>query len=273
MLQMRCSARPALEGTALQTVLTALDAVDEQVAPGSFYRHDALPALSVFCTLAGTCTAAADGRPAAHRPGAVVAVARGAALEERVGARPWRVRYLMLDGPWAERVQASLAAGGLRSCALLPAPAAWRAAVTGAVGEALDRRPGWDWRLAAHLAVLGGGLAARDPGRDAGLLERAGRLVDAAPHRPWDAQSLAASLGVGVSTLGHRFQDLVGTGPVAWARRRRLERARELLAQGLGVAEAAERLGFANAFHFSRAYTRALGRNPSADRGDRVSLH
>ena len=47
--------------------------------------------------------------------------------------------------------------------------------------------------------------------------------------------------------------------------RRRLLHARALLQRGCGVAACADRLGFANPFHFSRCYRRVFGHPPSAD--------
>jgi AraC-like DNA-binding protein len=45
----------------------------------------------------------------------------------------------------------------------------------------------------------------------------------------------------------------------------RRERAQELLRQGLLVQQVAERLAFANPFHFARAYRRHHGHPPSRD--------
>lgn len=52
-----------------------------------------------------------------------------------------------------------------------------------------------------------------------------------------------------------------------YARRRRLELARELLVGGdLPIAEVAQRCGFPDQFHFSRAFKRAHGSSPSSYR-------
>jgi AraC-like DNA-binding protein len=74
---------------------------------------------------------------------------------------------------------------------------------------------------------------------------------------------LCQALGVSASTLSHRFREIAGEAPATWVRRRRLEVARRMLQQGLSVVQVSERLGFANPFHFSRAFKSFAGVPPS----------
>jgi len=98
-------------------------------------------------------------------------------------------------------------------------------------------------RLAPVMAALERDLAAVD-------LAAAARLAQLSPSR-----------------LHAVFHDALGCSPMRWVRRRRMERARELLAASdLAVGEIAERCGFPDQFHFSRAFKRAHGTSPSAYR-------
>lgn len=75
---------------------------------------------------------------------------------------------------------------------------------------------------------------------------------------------LAAEAGMDPRAFAAACRRHLGMPPLAAFRRARCEAAAALLAQGVAVAETAERLGFANPFHFSRAFRRAMGVPPSA---------
>ncbi len=61
------------------------------------------------------------------------------------------------------------------------------------------------------------------------------------------------------STFYRRFQEEYGESPAAWHLRRRVERGRELLREGMTVEETAQRLGFCDAAHFSRIFRQLTG--------------
>ncbi len=75
----------------------------------------------------------------------------------------------------------------------------------------------------------------------------------------------AARLFVSRSKLCAVFKRETGEGLAAYARRRRIERARELLAdRSLSVAEIAVRLGYRRQSTFSQAFKQACGISPTA---------
>ncbi len=148
-------------------------------------------------------------------------------------------------------------------------------------------------QLAGALATLAGGSTlATICARQALGLEMLGVLLDAAPgdarsldalraaerlvpvmtelERDLGAVDLAAAARLARLSPSHLnavFHDALGCSPMRWVRRRRMERARELLAASdLPVGDIAERCGFPDQFHFSRAFKRAHGASPSAYR-------
>jgi AraC-like DNA-binding protein len=81
---------------------------------------------------------------------------------------------------------------------------------------------------------------------------------------PLDRTALARRIGLSPVRLAGLFRQALGQSPMAYVRARRLERAEELLlGAGLGVAEIAARLGYCDAFHFSRQFKAARGLAPA----------
>jgi AraC-like DNA-binding protein len=128
--------------------------------------------------------------------------------------------------------------------------------------EALLAEVFWQVVRAAEPNVLAPGLvahcaAASFPARWRAALARHGGAAVAPAE-------LAKALGLGERALREACRVHLGTSPARAIMAYRLERAAELLrSSGLNVAQVAERLGFANPFHFARAFRRQHGVAPS----------
>jgi AraC family transcriptional regulator len=78
---------------------------------------------------------------------------------------------------------------------------------------------------------------------------------------------LAALLDLTRSHFIRAFKQAAGMPPLQFVIRRRIERARELLAEsGTSVAEVANRSGFGSPIQMTRAFRRIVGTTPSAIR-------
>lgn len=75
---------------------------------------------------------------------------------------------------------------------------------------------------------------------------------------------LAALISRSVSFVMHHFAAEFGKTPKQYMLERKMGKARQLLEEGLQVQEVAERLGFYDAFHFSKKFRLYWGRPPSA---------
>lgn len=79
----------------------------------------------------------------------------------------------------------------------------------------------------------------------------------------WTLESLARAAGTSRSTLARNFSAAVGTSPMSFLTRRRLEVARDLLARGtMRLDEIADEVGYATSFALSKAYKREFGVAP-----------
>ncbi|SDQ65972.1 AraC family transcriptional regulator [Quadrisphaera sp. DSM 44207] len=95
-------------------------------------------------------------------------------------------------------------------------------------------------------------------------LRRAVAHIDAHAHLPLQLSEIAAAAGTSVRALQYGFRQHLGTTPLGYLRRVRLELAREDLqradpTRGDTVAAIAARWGFANPGRFATAYRAAYG--------------
>jgi AraC family transcriptional regulator len=76
---------------------------------------------------------------------------------------------------------------------------------------------------------------------------------------------LAALSGLSPSHFGRAFKGSTGLPPHRWHLNQRIERARAMLADaGASLADVACATGFADQSHFTRVFSRTVGRSPGA---------
>ena len=241
--------------------------VDEAMEPEGHWPERALERLTIFLTVSGSAAISVAGHEAQLEPGSLLALARGASFTERTDRDWWHVRYLMVEGPVVEPLQAVLDRHPSRMGVHHDAPRDWSAALTRCVHLALHETPGWPLAFLHHLTGLLDALGQSPaPLDEPGLVDRVARVVDRAPGEPWSVARLAATVRMGSSAFAHRFTAAAGLPPAAWVRQRRLDRAALLIAEGLSVTTVAEKLGFSDAFHLSRLYRARFGQPPTRHR-------
>lgn len=96
------------------------------------------------------------------------------------------------------------------------------------------------------------------------LMEIARLRMEREPESHWSIVDLAARLGLSESYFSRRFSEYIGVPPKVYQLRSRMRFARFLLKQeGLSVKEVAARLGYSDAFVFSRQFRKIWGLPPS----------
>jgi AraC-like DNA-binding protein len=101
------------------------------------------------------------------------------------------------------------------------------------------------------------------------VVRRVVELIDSAPETAFTVADLAECAGVSERSLHAAFRRQLGTSPMAYVRRRRLEQAHDELlrldqASGVKVTDVALRYGFAHTGRFAAAYRARFGEPPSA---------
>jgi len=115
-----------------------------------------------------------------------------------------------------------------------------------------------------HLAIhdrqaYGLFVLARDPAM-AGLLQ----AILAEPAKTWSMQDMADRVHMSKATFHRRFTLQSGTTPAQLLQLLRMRVARRHLEHGMGIQDAAERVGYQSQAAFSRAFQRTEGVAPSA---------
>lgn len=109
--------------------------------------------------------------------------------------------------------------------------------------------------------VLGESL--RRPKTNA-LVKTVHAYIEAHLHTVIRLESLAHECQVSVSTLSHRYREMTGESPLQTQANMRLLRAKQLLVMGERMRDVADRLGYADVYHFSKAFKKHQGLTPKA---------
>jgi AraC-like DNA-binding protein len=145
-----------------------------------------------------------------------------------------------------------------------------------ALAESTSRREGGETMLARVSELLFievvrnycGSLPGETKGWLAGLRDEVvGRALSSLHDRPaeaWSIESLAKEVGTSRSLLAERFHAFVGSPPMHYLARWRMQLAASLLASNASLAEVAQRVGYGSEAALSRAFKRLVGVAPSA---------
>ncbi|MCO6188561.1 AraC family transcriptional regulator [Rhizobium sp. L1K21] len=93
-------------------------------------------------------------------------------------------------------------------------------------------------------------------------IARARERIDDDPSAPLKLEDLARISGISQFQLVRGFARLFGLTPHAYLVQQRLFRVRQLINDGVGLAEAATAAGFADQSHMTRLFVRAYGLSP-----------
>ncbi|HZZ12917.1 MAG TPA: AraC family transcriptional regulator [Paraburkholderia sp.] len=118
--------------------------------------------------------------------------------------------------------------------------------------------------LLGHLLRRHATCAARSPSADAlGPIAQARARIDDDPAAPLTLADLAADAGLSRFQLLRGFAHETGLPPHAYRMQRRVALARQWIARGFTLADAAATAGFADQSHMTRAFVRLLGVTPA----------
>ncbi|GJM68636.1 hypothetical protein HMSSN036_08520 [Paenibacillus macerans] len=89
-------------------------------------------------------------------------------------------------------------------------------------------------------------------------------FIDRHHHENLRLEMLAGLFNYSRSYLGQLFKNYTGEYFNAYLDRVRIEKAKELLAQGMKVYEVAEKVGYSNVNYFHNKFKKIAGQSPSS---------
>jgi AraC-like DNA-binding protein len=253
----------------LNTLVSGISyAIEEAVNPGYRHRNRKTTYLAILYTESGLSDYRINGQTVRIEPGSLLLMFPGISFYEQVpGPDPCHNIYLMLEGPLSTILTEKLHPENGFYYEKTPPKRLIRCLRECVERVHASRSPDL-WRLGSDLLQLSREvveLYSGGPGQPL-LIKQVEELIRADPAERWSVKQLARSTGMSESTFAHRFREECGCGPAAHVRHLRCTLAREWLQEGFLVSEVASRLGFANAFHFSRVFRKETGHPPSAFR-------
>lgn len=186
-------------------------------------------------------------------------------------ASPWEVFWARIDGPCLDRVEQNLFGGGF------PAMTVDQKALAPIFRRVFQQmeslKPAAEARLHSELAQLVALLvqqriASHPDGTPAAsipeLLRRPLERMRLYYHLPLRVGELAQLAGMSPSHFARTFKHVMGTSPINWLRRERINQAKRRLTETTdAVKEIALQCGYADAFYFSRDFKQFTQYAPS----------
>jgi AraC-like DNA-binding protein len=87
-------------------------------------------------------------------------------------------------------------------------------------------------------------------------------MMHARPAAQWTVRELARDVGLSRSIFAERFTAYVGTPPMEYLARWRVQLASRLLDQGASIVESAEQVGYGSESALTRVFKRHVGITP-----------
>jgi len=87
--------------------------------------------------------------------------------------------------------------------------------------------------------------------------------IVAKPEEDWTLQSMAAVCGISRANFAKYFSNIAGFSATQFILYYRVQLAQQYLAQGISIADCAEKIGYQSVAAFTRAFQRVTKKNPS----------
>lgn len=224
-----------------------------------------LDGLAITATISGTATLHWHTHAVLQHTKSVMVLLPGACFDETVHDQPWTTCWIVLWGPLQERFRHIASASATHGVwAIDPCPATIRLALQNCADLVRTQDDLWQWNFLAQIGRVVTSLIEHSTHhRSPSMTSRVLHIMEQNLDTPLTLDQIAERVGVSLSTLSHDFRRQMQTTPARQYRYMRIERAEQLLINGLSVGEVSDQMGFKNQFHFSRVFRMVRGISPT----------
>jgi AraC-like DNA-binding protein len=257
---------------AREAFYTAVRAGHLLAGSGHRIERDSYPGHELILCLRGKGFARIGGRTSAIRPGQLLWVnCHHPHAYWADAASPWALLWARLDGPRLDRVERILFG---EAFPLLPVDVRVLQPIFRRIFRQMTSlKPNAESLLHAEIAGLLAMLyqAKIEAGSDAApapsipeLLRKPLEKMRLYFHLPLRVGELAALAGTSPSHFTRLFGRVMGTSPINWLRRERINQAKRRLGETQdSIKEIARQCGYSDAFYFSRDFKQFTGSTPT----------
>lgn len=235
-------------------------------------RREKYPGHELILCLEGIGHTSLRGREVPVRAGELVWIDCSRPHEYRADERdPWEVFWLRMEGPGLDRICKMLSAGPMPvSVPLKPAAECFRQIFAAMVQSSPEALAAIHADVAQLIALcFRGGSRNRTGGEPLpqnlpAILRRPLEQMRTSFERPWRVAELAAMAGMSPSHFIRTFRAALGTSPIDWLRRERINQAkRRLVETDDSMKEIARQVGYSDQFFFSKDFKQMTSLTPT----------
>ncbi|MFA5293273.1 MAG: helix-turn-helix domain-containing protein [Phycisphaerae bacterium] len=214
-----------------------------------------LDSLAVEMTISGHAVNYYPTGKALHSPGSLLAMFPELSFYEVAQNDVWNPCWFVLWGPLADKFVLELAKNAV-ALSMEPVPGNIRFDMFEVCRMILQQPAGWVWKWNSHLFSVLNYIRYTiiSYSHTSSLIAKAREIMDNNKSSPISLTEIADILNVSLSTLSHTFRTETGISPAKVYKQIRIDKAKQLLVNGLSVQETSQQLGFENPFHFSKLF-------------------
>ncbi len=224
-----------------------------------------LNTLAVEMTISGQAVLHYENHEVESKKGTLMLMLPDLKFYDIVGNEPWRSCWFVLWGALADTFVADI---DKNSCAIAISdmPGQIRFNMFEACRLILKQPQNWQWTWLQHLSCVldySRKSVQGQPKQTSSLVKKACDLMNENLASTLSIPKMAQLLNVSLSTLSHQFKKETGLSPGQVYKQKRIDKSKQLLANGLSVTETSIQMGFKNPYHFSKLFKNIESISPS----------
>ena len=223
-----------------------------------------LDTLAIEMTISGNAINYNNSGKAIHTPGSMMIMFPKLKFYEMAEKGDWSSCWFLIGGPIADTFIKELSINST-AIAIENVPANVRFDMLEACRMILKQPQDWQWNWIDHLFSVLNFVrkSLKSHSNNSSLISKAQEIMLNNLSVALTLNEIAERLNVSLSTLSHSFKSETGMSPGRYYKTAKIDKAKQLLVNGLNVKETSLQMGFENPFHFSKLFKQIENISPS----------